>query len=679
MPGRLKWATFLARFKSLPTIDRMHPHRRQLPIDTSFDVAFADQLAHLETYNKHHYRPNTYLHKWWGRRCGSTFRLILKGLVEEAGRQDYYTPGGLSGKVILDPMIGGGTTLHEAIRLGASVMGVDVDPIPILQARATLTDHPLAALQAGFNSFYERLNEALGDQYRTHCPTCDEPAPLWYALYGLRRRCACREVLVVDSLLLRHEPDGTALHWCPTCGQLGDGGPHRCAADGPVVVTKRQRSCECCGAPYRDVTDRPYYARYEMLAVAGHCDRHGLFHKSPDWRDRAARERAETRRATLLFATEDFSVAGGDKSIQLLRRHIPNYLDLFSSRQLIFLNEVIRLLPQDDPIVRTNLALLVSTALEFNSMLCGYKGMDKRRAGAVRHTFAHHGYSFPYTALENNPVYPRRASGTLQKLFYSRIVRGRQWAAAPTERALDGRRPPAIAIRGERDMGQEVASAAALRPDGQRFFLRQGSAVALPAETGSIDAVVTDPPYYDSIQYGDLAAFFRVWLQQFLPDAAEWQYDGTAAAVTSERVTDDGQYAALMGSIFRECRRVLRPDCGRLIFTFHHWRPRAWAALTTALYEAGFVLLNQYVVHAEHPMSVHISNMRALTHDAILVLAPRNEQDAPRWSRPESPDRSESWRFTTSCAEFAGWLLDQHGLSAAAIDALWREALPESE
>ncbi len=228
-------------------------------------------------------------------------------------------------------------------------------------------------------------------------------------------------------------------------------------------------------------------------------------------------------------------------------------------------------------------------------------------------------------------------------------------------------------------MGSEVASAAALRPDGHRFFLRQGSAVALPAETGSIDAVVTDPPYYDSIQYGDLAAFFRVWLRQFLPAAAEWHYDGAAAAVTSERATGNGQYAALMEGIFRECRRVLRPERGRLIFTFHHWRPRAWAALTAALYDAGFVLLNHYVVHAEHLMSVHISNMRALTHDAILVLAPRDEQDTPRWPRPVPPDRSDSWRFTTGCAGFAGWVLDQPGLSAAAIDALWREALPDGE
>ena len=40
---------------------------------------------------------------------------------------------------MLDPMMGGGTTLHEALRLGASVIGADVDPIPIVQARASLT------------------------------------------------------------------------------------------------------------------------------------------------------------------------------------------------------------------------------------------------------------------------------------------------------------------------------------------------------------------------------------------------------------------------------------------------------------------------------------------------------------------------------------------------------------
>jgi putative DNA methylase len=642
-------------------------------IDTAFDVAFADELARYETYNKHNYRPNTYLHKWWGRRCGSTFRLILKGLVDDPARRDYYTPGGLAGKIILDPMIGGGTTLHEAIRLGASVMGVDVDPIPVLQARATLTERPLAALEAGFQQLFDHLSASIGDLFQTHCPTCDAPAPFWHAFYGLRRHCACGDVVVVDSLTLRQEPDGAALRWCPNCAALLDGSAHYCLPTGLRLVEKGQTACERCGERYQEHLERPFFARYVLLAVAGHCDAHGLFHKAPDWRDEALLARADACRAGLPLPGEAFCVGAGDKSIQLIRRGVTSYLDLFSSRQLAYLTAAIPILPAEDPVVRLNLALLISTSLEFNSMLCGYKGMSRRRAGAVRHAFSHHGYSFPYTAVENNPIYPRRASGTLQKLFHSRIVRGRRWAAAPAEREPRSERPRFVPITGERDGGEEVASAGALSGGERRFYLWQGSAIRLPVESGTVDAVITDPPYYDSIQYGDLAAFFRVWLRQLLPDAADWSYDGATAAVNSERAGDRGRYAEQLGGIFRECRRVLRPERGRLIFTFHHWQPRAWAALTVALHGAGFRLLNRYVVHAEHPQSVHISNVRALTHDAILVLAA--DDTGPRWERPTAIDPGASYDFTMGCATFLGWVLAQPGLSAGQIEELWNAVL----
>ena len=263
-------------------------------IDTSLDVGFADRLARYETYNKHHYRPNTYLHKWWGRRCGSTFRLILKGLVDDPTCTDYYAPGGLAGKVILDPMIGGGTTLHEAIRLGAGVIGVDIDPIPILQARATLTEYPLAALQARFDTFYSALDREVGDCFQTHCPTCDEPTPAWYVLHGARRRCGCGEVLVVDSLVIRHQPDGGTLRLCPRCAQLVDErSPHDCSATVTRLFEKGQAVCNTCGEPYEDPTDVPFYARYEMVVIAGHCPAHGLFHRTPDWRDRARQAAAD--------------------------------------------------------------------------------------------------------------------------------------------------------------------------------------------------------------------------------------------------------------------------------------------------------------------------------------------------------------------------------------------------
>jgi len=42
----------------------------EIPIDKYFPEDEANKLAAFESYNKHLYRPNTYLHKWWARRSG---------------------------------------------------------------------------------------------------------------------------------------------------------------------------------------------------------------------------------------------------------------------------------------------------------------------------------------------------------------------------------------------------------------------------------------------------------------------------------------------------------------------------------------------------------------------------------------------------------------------------------
>jgi putative DNA methylase len=131
-----------------------------LEIDNSFPEKFVDELSRREVFNKHLFRPNTYLHKWWARRCGSTFRAILKQFVPNSERRDYYTPGGLEGKTVLDPMMGGGTTLHEAIRLGANVIGVDIDLIPVVQARTAPTQAALADIQAAFCWLFTDVEES---------------------------------------------------------------------------------------------------------------------------------------------------------------------------------------------------------------------------------------------------------------------------------------------------------------------------------------------------------------------------------------------------------------------------------------------------------------------------------------------------------------------------------------
>ena len=63
-------------------------------------------------------RPPLYLHKWWARRLGSVFRTILLGTLlspNERIWENYYLHHDFSDKIILDPFMGGGTTVVETL------------------------------------------------------------------------------------------------------------------------------------------------------------------------------------------------------------------------------------------------------------------------------------------------------------------------------------------------------------------------------------------------------------------------------------------------------------------------------------------------------------------------------------------------------------------------------------
>ncbi|MBE2222335.1 MAG: hypothetical protein IAF02_12380 [Anaerolineae bacterium] len=643
------------------------------PIDTNFDVSFANNLAQLESYNKHIYRPNTYLHKWWARRCGTTFRLILKSLVEDETKQDYYSSGGLENKIILDPMMGGGTTIHEAIRMGANVIGADLDPIPVLQARASLTNISLEELKDAFATVYDGISTVLSPFYKTDCPFCATSVPLQYVLYGWRKHCVCSEALFIDSTTLRYNNDGSIISIDPSS--------HAILKDETVLfvpehvpaiplLTPKNKRCTVCSQPYQEDLSIPYYQRYEPIAIVGHCPTHDLFFTPPRTADIDTIARANEQRVHCGFDPADFSVLTGAKSKSLHLRKIDHYLDLFSSRQLLYLQSAMTHLAQLDPITKLNMALLVSTSLEFNTMLCGYKGDKKRRPGAIRHAFAYHAYSFPYTAIENNPINPTRTSGTLKNLFHSRIERGRIWAANPVERQVKNNQIDKVIITGEEDAGIEYSDFVDLQSDIRRFLLIQGSSTSLDKiPSDSVDAIVTDPPYFDSVQYSDLAAFFRVWLRQFLPDDDIWQYALNDSAVETTTNGNGKDYTTILSGIFTECARVLKEN-GRFIFTYHHWNPIGWAGLTNALKQSNFILINNYVVHSENLASRHIVGQNALEHDVILVCAPAEPKDISKWKEIDIIRMADSQNFCEDCGSVVGWLL-AHDYTKDEISAYW--------
>ena len=629
----------------------------EVSIDCSFPESEADQLATVESFNKHLYRPNTYLHKWWARRSGTTFRHILKQLVDNPNRRDFYAPGGLEGKVILDPMMGGGTTLHEAIRMGANVAGVDIDPIPLLQAKSSLSLVPPSEKRQIFSRFMERLRATLSPLYRTNCPTCGEQVETQFLLYALRRQCSCREALFADSLVLREGKDED-VRICDSCHEVYTGRTHNCVCepDRPLLVKGVQR-CERCEARFVDLLDLPFVERYVPLVVVGICPRHNQFFKRVDTADLALLAKASSSAKGLTFSDpEGFHIPTGPKSDDLQQRHIMDFRDLFTPRQLLYLNTSLALLRELSDEHRLWLGLLISTSLEFNSLLCGYKGAGLRRPGAIRHVFSHHAYSFPYTALENNPVLQTNRSGTLKRLFDDRILKAARWALAPAERrTLDGRQRRVV-ILGEVDGGERVSDWRSLSRGKRKFLILQADSAKLEVPEGIVDYVITDPPYYDNVQYSDLSNFFRAWLRLLLPEEVDWRYDQSRSAVSQG---DAGPtYGRALSEIWRMCFRALKKERGRLIFTFHHWNPEAWAELTLSLRKARFLLVNRYVVSSENPISVHIRKLKALKHDTILVLRPNAQgEPVPTWAKPVQISTNDSYAFCRDCGAALGWFL----------------------
>ncbi|MBW6485539.1 MAG: hypothetical protein K0B01_05230, partial [Syntrophobacterales bacterium] len=619
-------------------------------------------------YNKHLFRPNTYLHKWWARRSGVTFRHILKQLSVESKLRDFYTPGGLEGLTILDPMMGGATTLHEAIRLGANVIGYDVDPIPVLQACASLTEISLEEKQAAFNVFIEKLDRKLSPYFETSCPDCSEKSDMQFLLYGLRRRIDGKETIIVDSFTLRVETNGdkkTIHDFYPSLEvKRGD--------QTWPLIDKDEAKKNGINDKNAEIMNIPFADRYVPLIMMGKCAHHGQFFKAPEARDFQNIAIAALQATSLtLFNNNGFRVPQGPKSSDLIARGVTNFYELFSPRQLLYLSEAKRCIDEAAPEHRLWLALLVSTSLEFNSLLCGYKGSDQRRPGAIRHVFSHHAYSFPCTALENNPVFKAKTSGTLRNLFEKRILKAGIWAQAPVERRWLSAKWEKVIIDGELDVGQECDSIDKFTGTTRSFMVRQNDSSILPLPDQSIDYVVTDPPYFDNVQYSDLSHFFRCWLRWFLPDQANWQYQPLLSAV-AESNDNEAKFGDILTKIWQECHRVLVRPHGRLIFTYHHWRAAAWSQLTFALASAHFRLMNGYVVHSENPISVHIRSLRALQHDAILVLKPCEDDDTRRWEKPERIQMDDSEFFCRGCTQYLGWILE-HDFDHEQIRLAWKD------
>jgi putative DNA methylase len=146
----------------------------------------------------------------------------------------------------------------------------------------------------------------------------------------------------------------------------------------------------------------------------------------------------------------------------------------------------------------------------------------------------------------------------------------------------------------------------------------------LPLPDRSVDAVVTDPPYFDFIHYSELSDFFFSWLSPILKDRYSWFDRPSSFALGEVQNKNPRVFARELAAVFADCCRVLKDD-GVLAFSFHHSRPEGWAAIHEAISTAGLAVVAAHPVHAELRAATPKSAAKEpISIDAILVCRKRS-------------------------------------------------------
>jgi adenine-specific DNA methylase len=134
----------------------------------------------------------------------------------------------------------------------------------------------------------------------------------------------------------------------------------------------------------------------------------------------------------------------------------------------------------------------------------------------------------------------------------------------------------------------------------------------------SVDLVLTDPPYYDDVQYAELGSLFLAWSQATGLIAKSVHVDLRSEAVpNSMRGTGVDRYCDLLTAVLTETKRTLKSS-GRVVLTFHNTSGEAWWALARALGRAGFYVSALAVAHAENETDHAKRGRHAFSRDLVL-------------------------------------------------------------
>jgi len=162
----------------------------------------------------------------------------------------------------------------------------------------------------------------------------------------------------------------------------------------------------------------------------------------------------------------------------------------------------------------------------------------------------------------------------------------------------------------------------------------RGSATSTPLKSCTINAVITDPPYYDAVPYADLSDFFYVWLKRTLGNLYADEFRTPLTPKGQELIAYYGSgerrinktpewYEDGMREAFTEIHRTLENQ-GISCVMFAHKTTTAWEAVIGGLLNSGLLVTSSWPLHTEQTNRMVARNAAALASSVTLICRKRS-------------------------------------------------------
>jgi adenine-specific DNA methylase len=572
---------------------------------------------------------------------------------------------------LLDATAGGGSIPFESVRYEFPTIANELNPVASVILKAVL-DHPRVNgdLSKEIQSWGEKINDRARDELCDYFPSEPGKRPLEY-LWANTIACPDCELNIPLSpnWWLNKESGSKGVAARPLIDDTNDKIkfdvvtlPEDIAKEeyNPTegTVSYGKATCPRCNVVIEgeEIENQAQEMGLGRQLYAVHIEdmRKGdRVFRAPKEEDHSAFQKAKQKvnQDPELSTFLNIKIPEGKETQRTHRHGITEWRDMFSARQLLVhytylqkYNEVKQEIRKEYPeeqanVILTYLAIASDKALDYNCRLSVWDNTVPKLA----HLFSRHDFAFAWSFAESNL--------TAEGLGYDWVLEN-SLKAYSEFRDLAGKSEAPVQVH-------------------------QGDAANLPIESGSIQAIVLDPPYYDNVMYAELSDFFYVWLKKYLGDVypeffttelTEKQSEAVANPakfedVAGERSKNDlanEDYESKMTGMFDELHRVLDDD-GIFTLMFTHKKTEAWDTLTKSLIEAGFAVTSTHPVSTESPLSLHQAGKNS-AESTILLSSEKRERDNDYslWS--------DIKKETRNVARAKAKELDEQGIDFAKVD-----------